>query len=137
GEQDGMHYYVMQLIDGEGLDRVLARWKHRTPDRSALSTKSWRPPEPALAPTASAPANAPAEQKNGRAAPSAPSEPKPRRRDSQRWHQVASMAAEAAEALHYAHQQGTLHRDVKPANLVLDRQGTLWVTDFGLAKMID
>jgi hypothetical protein len=39
--------------------------------------------------------------------------------------------------LHYAHQQGVLHRDVKPANLLLDTHGTVWVTDFGLAKTTD
>src|SRR5262249_19726342 len=37
-------------------------------------------------------------------------------------------------ALAYAHQQGVLHRDVKPSNLLLDTRGTVWITDFGLAK---
>jgi tetratricopeptide (TPR) repeat protein len=40
---------------------------------------------------------------------------------------------QAAEALEYAHQGGVIHRDVKPANLMLDGRGWLWVTDFGLA----
>jgi WD40 repeat protein len=39
-----------------------------------------------------------------------------------------------AEALDYAHRQGVLHRDIKPSNLILDTAGTVWITDFGLAK---
>jgi serine/threonine protein kinase/tetratricopeptide (TPR) repeat protein len=48
---------------------------------------------------------------------------------------VAHLGLQAAEALEYAHGQGILHRDVKPANLILDRRGVLWVTDFGLARV--
>jgi serine/threonine protein kinase len=48
---------------------------------------------------------------------------------------VAHLGVQAAEALEYAHGQGVLHRDVKPANLLLDRRGALWVTDFGLARL--
>jgi serine/threonine-protein kinase len=48
---------------------------------------------------------------------------------------VAHIGVQAADALEYAAGQGVLHRDVKPANLLLDVFGTVWLTDFGLAKV--
>jgi tetratricopeptide (TPR) repeat protein len=50
---------------------------------------------------------------------------------------VARVGAEIAEALHHAHVHGVIHGDVKPGNLLLDHQGTIWLTDFGLAVLKD
>jgi len=53
------------------------------------------------------------------------------------WLRVADIGLQVAEALHYANQQGFVHRDVKPSNLLLDHDGIVWLTDFGLAKAAD
>ena len=50
---------------------------------------------------------------------------------------TVDIVAQVAEALDYAHQNRVVHRDVKPANVVVDAKGRVTVTDFGIAKALD
>ncbi len=78
GEHEGNPYLVMELIEGESLDKLLAR----------------------------------------------PIPPK--------W--IAQLMRGIALALDHAHKNGVVHRDVKPANVIVDKEGQPHLTDFGLAR---
>lgn len=53
------------------------------------------------------------------------------------WVQVIRIAAPIAEALHHAHQQGLIHRDVKPSNILMPQEDWPLLADFGLVKMTE
>jgi WD40 repeat protein/serine/threonine protein kinase len=175
GEENGLHYYVMQFIQGLGLDEVLAELrrlrrlksqpaangqKGATPAKadkdvsaaqvaqSLLSgnfslgpASDGRQPSPELVnqtvdaprlPQADAGPSDTSIHLPGQSGQSTLSET-----GRPYWQSVARVGVQVAEALAYASSQGVLHRDIKPSNLLLDTQGTVWVTDFGLAKASD
>jgi serine/threonine protein kinase/Tfp pilus assembly protein PilF len=126
GHERGVHYYAMQFIDGITLADLVAQQRqaaspgNRPGESGVVRTTAYVPANPA-APT--------------RAVANTSTQVMPR--DAGYYRRVAHWGIEAAEALEHAHSLGIVHRDIKPGNLMLDAQGRLWVTDFGLARTAD
>jgi serine/threonine protein kinase/WD40 repeat protein len=156
GQEGDLCYYSMQFIQGQGLDRVVAELR-RLRERSAQSAP--RPPvAPGPAPFAtptvaerllSGQFEQPAlgkekVEKDQIGSPAKSTTPTESIRSASSdlsgltnlnyYRRIAGLGVQLADGLAYANKQGILHRDIKPSNLLLDTRGTLWITDFGLAR---
>src|SRR5207248_1910345 len=50
---------------------------------------------------------------------------------------TAKLLTQIGSALTYAHNEGVVHRDLKPNNILMDKMGSPYLTDFGIAKMVE
>ncbi len=107
GQEEGLWYCAMELVDGPPLSRVIEQIASHAGGARAEKRCSGTP------------STLTGEASGG----------------SSHFRRVARMFAEVADALGVAHEAGVLHRDVKPSNLLLDRDGHLRLVDFGLARL--
>jgi serine/threonine protein kinase len=144
GCERGVHFYAMQFIEGQTLAAVIQELRQLAKPQapaepvgalaSDMASGRWAPPGPAAdAKPTSDYVPAPAAETMTQAAATISTERS--RKGSAFYRTVANLGVQAAEALEYAHQSGVVHRDVKPANLLVDAGGRVWVTDFGLARL--
>ena len=137
GEADGVYYYAMELIDGPGLNAVIAEARSRRPEEAVPTD---------LAETVPLARGVVAGDSHTGSPPSSSSIEHPGRSGTVRsgsddgssdqfFRHVASQIADVADALAYAHDQGVVHRDIKPHNLLVHSDGKLMVADFGLARL--
>jgi len=152
GCERGVHYYSMQLIDGRTMEEVfrelragpsrshydqpVARFAYsvhfRTTEEMPIGSKSEYPLSNAQY---NDQAVLPHKHQNTRPdiAPAASTLQtiRQRRYIEDTIQQIICIA----DALDFAHQQGVVHRDVKPSNLLIDSSGKIWIADFGLARV--
>ncbi len=129
GCERGVHYYAMQYVEGQTLADVIATLQKE----SAVSRQRLVANRP--------PATDEEQRTPGNSSPSQ-SDTSPiaaitthHGTDSRRFFQSAArLGIQAAEALEHAHRSGIIHRDIKPGNLLVEEDGKLWITDFGLAR---
>ncbi|HMF11382.1 MAG TPA: serine/threonine-protein kinase [Gemmataceae bacterium] len=141
GCERSVHYYAMQLIEGQSLAALvedLRRVEAPPAMEGAHVAPGVEPTGPYFPPSPPLPGS------GGEGSRTMPADTQAilasqystqrSRRPLDFVRNIARLIAQAAEGLDYAHGLGIVHRDVKPANLLLDNRGNVWITDFGLAQ---
>lgn len=149
GAEAGVHYYAMQFIDGQSLAELIGGLRSlndhlgaRAPDATAAekSATERQTPNEVLQSLEEPLRTERLRHERLLASPlvgSISSEHHLRATKRCFFERVARLGAQVAEGLDHAHQLGVIHRDVKPANLMIDARGEVWIADFGLAMFRD
>ena len=133
GEEPGAVYYAMELIDGPALSQVIDELRRRPlPEvescRSLVASES-----PSIASTQAIAGDVTQLPDATRTE----IDLSPLASTRGYFRSVASLIAEVADGLQYAHNAQVVHRDIKPSNLLLSRDGRIYISDFGLALLVE
>ena len=149
GEERGVHFFAMQLIRGQTMADVIAQLASLQSDGRPLTGDSISDALSESGGPKERTGDEPTVDSRPLADDAAPSEPRQIDRETEARistegsgssrtafaRSAARLGIQAAEALQHAHDQGVLHRDIKPGNLMLDAEAQLYVADFGLARI--
>ncbi|MEZ6126102.1 MAG: serine/threonine-protein kinase [Planctomycetaceae bacterium] len=131
GQEHGYCYYVMQFVNGIGLDVIIRRLKEVDGVIYADEIQRMESAKPeGFVSSMALPAIQNQEQLDAIA------EQRRKKLTRSSWKSFTQIAIQTAQALRYAHSHNVLHNDIKPANLLLDNGGRVWITDFGLSGPI-
>lgn len=147
GQENGYCYFVMQLVRGVGLDKVIAALNRpegivyvdelQMPDDDMPRLRPLGVDPESDVPSSKAPEHAPRSRGIAGSSDSTDDDSKRRRLTRTSWSNFAKVGLQAVQALNVAHKAGIMHNDIKPGNLLLDAEGRVWVSDFGLSQQLE